>query len=274
MTEKQMDKMMLFLGEKLSTYITALIVIAVGIILIKVVLKVAKKALEKSSLDASVYKFILTIIKYSFYVVIIVIVLSVLEVPTAPLITVIGATGAAIALALKDSLSNVAAGILILFKHPFKRGDFVTINGYDGIVDSIEISSTTLKTLDNRRVIIPNAQVMNNAIVNSSSENIRTIDRTIAISYGSDLSAAKEAILSVVSSNKNVLDAPKPFAGTASLGESAVYLDLMCWVETPRYLDTKYALTEEIKTAFNDRGIEIPQPELNIRIDNANTGRQ
>ncbi len=259
-----------FKGQS-DDYLTALLVIAAGILIIKMTTKIAKKALEKSSLDASVYSFILTIIKYSLYVVIAVIVLSVLNVPTAPLVTVIGAMGAAIALALKDSLSNVASGILILLRHPFKQGDFVSAGGFDGIVDSIDIISTTLKTVDNRRVIIPNSQVMGNAIVNSTHETVRRIDLSFGISYKSDIEAAKEAVLSAATSNSSVLSEPEPFAGVGTLGESAVNIDLRCWVETSRYLATKYEITEAVRKAFGDKGIEIPYAQLDVHIDNKNS---
>ena len=257
-----------FFRDRAGDYITALVVIIIGIIIIKISLKLAKKALEKSTIDASMYTFMLSIVKYSLYAVMVVIVLSVLNVPTAPLITVIGAMGAAIALALKDSLSNVAAGILILFKHPFKQGDFVTASGFDGIVESIDISSTTLKTADNRKVIIPNGQVMGNAIVNSTSERIRRIDLTFAIPYGADIKEAKEVIISAAAANGAVLSEPEPFAGTGSLADSAVNIDLRCWVETPLYLATKYEVTEAVKNALEDKGIGIPFPQLDVHIEN------
>ena len=256
--------------DKLSDYsgsiILAVIVLIAGLIIIKLCLKIAEKALNKTKLDPSIHKFILSVLRIVLYVVLLVIILSCLKVPTAPLVTVLGAMGAAIALALQGSLSNVAAGFLILMNQPFKRGDFVDTNGYSGIVDAIDITCTTLQTVDNRMVILPNSSVLGSAIVNNTSETIRRIDVSFGISYSADIPKAKDVILKVCADNQFVLDKPETFVGVGEHADSAVMLDLRAWVETPNYLSTKYELQEQVKLAFDEADIEIPFPQVDVHM--------
>lgn len=256
--------------DKLSDYsgsiILAVIVLIAGLIIIKLCQKIAEKALNRTKLDPSIHKFILSVLRIVLYVVLLVIILSCLKVPTAPLVTVLGAMGAAIALALQGSLSNVAAGFLILMNQPFKRGDFVDTNGYSGIVDAIDITCTTLQTVDNRTVILPNSSVLGSAIVNNTSETIRRIDVSFGIAYSADIQKAKDVILKVCADNQFVLDKPETFVGVGEHADSAVMLDLRAWVETPNYLSTKYELQEQVKLAFDEAGIEIPFPQVDVHM--------
>ena len=256
--------------NKLSDYsgsiILAIVVLIAGLVIIKLCLKIAEKTLNKTKLDPSIHKFILSVLRIVLYVVLLVIILSCLKVPTAPLVTVLGAMGAAIALALQGSLSNVAAGFLILMNQPFKRGDFVDTNGYSGIVDAIDITCTTLQTVDNRTVILPNSSVLGSAIVNNTSETIRRIDVSFSIAYSADIQKAKDVIMQVCADNKFVLDKPETFVGVGEHADSAVMLDMRAWVETPNYLSTKYELQEQVKLAFDEAGIEIPFPQVDVHM--------
>ena len=244
----------------------ALAVLVIGLIVIKLCMKIAAKALGKTRLDPSIHKFILSVIRITLYVVLLVIILSCLRVPTAPLVTVLGAIGAAIALGLQGSLSNVAAGFLILINQPFKRGDYVDTNGYSGIVDNIDITCTTLQTVDNRTVILPNSSVLGSAIVNNTSELIRRVDLSFSIAYGADIAKAKEVIMDVCKKNHFVLDKPETFVGVGEHADSAVMLDLRAWVDTPNYLPAKYELQEQVKLAFDEAGVEIPFPQVDVHM--------
>ena len=258
------------IADKFQDYsgsiILAIIVLIAGLIIIKICLKIAEKGLGGTKLDPSIHKFILSVLKYALYIVLLVIILSCLKIPTAPLVTVLGAIGAAAALALQGSLSNVAAGFLILVNQPFKRGDFVDTNGYSGIVDAIDITCTTLQTFDNRTVILPNSSVLNSAIVNNTSESIRRIDVSFGIAYSADIAKAKEVIMDVCEKNQYVLDKPETFVGVGEHGDSAVMLDLRAWVDTPNYLSAKYELQEQVKLAFDENGIEIPFPQVDVHM--------
>ena len=258
-------------GEKLMNYsgsiVLALAILIAGIIMIKVLLKIAKKALEKSRLDASIHRFILSVIKYTLYVVLLVVILSALKVPTAPLVTVLGAIGAAVALGLQGSLSNVSAGILILLNKPFKKGDYIDTNGYSGTVEAIDITTTSIITLDNRTVILPNSSVLGSAIVNNTAQSKRRVELQFGISYKADIGRAKEVLYEVCRKNQYVLDDPAPFIGVTEHGASAVMLDLLAWVETKDIVAAKYDIKEQVKLALDEAGIEIPFTQIDVHLD-------
>jgi len=259
------------LGEKFMDYsgsiIQAIIILIVGLIIVKAILSVCKKALQKSKLDASIHGFILTAIKYLLYVVLLVVILSSLKVPTAPLVTVIGAAGAALALGLQGSLSNVAAGILILLNHPFKQGDLVDSNGYTGVVEEINITSTVLHTIDNRTVILPNSAVLGAAIVNNTAENIRRLDLQFGITGAADLDKAKEVLLDVCKKNQYVLDTPAPFIGVNAHGENGILIDVCPWVSTSNYVPASYELKEQVEVAFKEAGLTMPYNQIDVHLD-------
>ena len=259
------------LGSKFSDYsgsiLLAIVILIIGLILIKIILGIAAKALHKTKLDPSIHKFILSALKAALYVILLVIILSSLKVPTAPLVTVLGAMGAALALGLQGSLSNVAAGILILVNQPFKKGDLVDTNGYQGIVDAIDITCTTIQTVDNRTVILPNSTVLGSAIVNNTAEKMRRVDVSYGIAYSADIARAKEVICEVCKKNQYVLDEPAVFVGVGEHGENAVILDLRCWVETANYLPARYELQEQVKLAFDEAGIQIPFHQVDVHLD-------
>jgi len=190
----------------------------------------------------------------------------VLEVPTTPLITVLGAGGAAIALALKDSLGNIAGGLLILVNQPFKKGDEIDIAGNYGAVDQIDLFVTTLRTYDNKVITIPNGTINTSVIVNYSRQERRRVDCKFGISYDSDLALAKSVLLQTAQSNPDIFTDPAPFIGVASHGDSAVVLDLKVWCSTDKYYDVKYALTEQVKLAFDEADISIPYPQMDVHV--------
>ena len=264
--EKQIEKWIDGIGDYAGNILGAVLVFIGGIILIKLIVKLLKKGLERSSLDASVYKFIITTAKWILYIVIIVVMLTCLKVPTAPLVTVLGACGAAVALALKDSLGNIASGIIILASHPFRRGDTIEVGGVVGIVNTIDIMITTIKTFDNKVVSIPNGTITNSILINYSHENTRRVDCTFSISYGSDIGKAKEILLDVAKANDDIYKTPEPIIGVAAQKDSSVAVDLKVWCDTDKYFDVKYYLEEQVKIAFDKNGISIPFPQLDVRV--------
>jgi small conductance mechanosensitive channel len=195
-----------------------------------------------------------------------VVLLGVLEVPTTPLITVLGAGGAAIALALKDSLGNIAGGMLILVNQPFKKGDEIDIGGTYGEVDKIDLFVTTLRTYDNKEITIPNGNINTSVIVNYSRRDRRRVDCKFGISYDSDIALAKSVLLRVAQSNPDIYTDPEPFVGVASHGDSSVVLDLKVWCDTEQYYAVKYYLTEQVKLAFDEADISIPFPQMDVHV--------
>ncbi|MEG0924655.1 MAG: mechanosensitive ion channel family protein [Anaerovoracaceae bacterium] len=237
-----------------------------GFIALKIILHILKKALEKSKLDEALHAFILNATKIILWVVLIISLLSFLEVPAAPFITVLGACGAAIALALKDSLGNIAGGIIIIINKPFGKGDTIEISGVLGKVESIDLLVTQLKTFDNKVVTVPNGTITNSVLVNYSRENMRRVDCVFNISYDADLLKAKEILQIVAESNPDIFSEPEPIIGVASHLDSAVTMDLKVWCATENFFDIKYFLEENVKLAFDEVGISIPYPQMDVHV--------
>lgn len=262
MKEKTLEKLLEYGGNLLM----AVVVFAVGMVLIKLALKITQKALEKTRLDKSVHKFVMTATRYTLYLILAVVILTSLKVPTAPLVTVLGACGAAVALALKDSLGNIASGIIILANKPFIRGDVIEVTGITGIVQSIDLLVTTLKTHDNKVITIPNGTITASVLVNYSREEKRRVDLTFTISYDSDIAKAKDVLLAVAESNSDIFADPAPVIGVAEHQDSAILLDLKVWCENSRYYDVRYYLEEQVKLAFDEANITIPYPQMDVRV--------
>ena len=256
------QKLMTILEDGLG----ALIVLAAGLVLIRLILRFTRKTLKKTSLDPAIHTFVLSAIRIVLYIVLVIALLGVMEVPITPLITVLGAGGAAIALALKDSLGNIAGGLLLLVNQPFKKGDEIDIAGNYGQVDGIDLFVTTLRTYDNKVITIPNGTINVSVIVNYSREEKRRVDCKFGISYDSDIALAKNVLLSVAKSNPDIYEDPAPVTGVASHGDSAVILDLKVWCDTANYYAVKYYLTEQVKLAFDEAKISIPYPQMDVRV--------
>ena len=262
MKEKTIEKILEYGGNLLM----AVVVFAVGMVLIKLALKITEKALGKTKLDKSVHKFVITATKYTLYIILAVVILTSLKVPTAPLVTVLGACGAAVALALKDSLGNIASGRIILANKPFIRGDVIEVTGITGIVQSIDLLVTTLKTTDNKVITIPNGTITASVLVNYSREEKRRVDLTFTVSYDSDIAKAKDVLLAVAESNSDIFADPAPVIGVAEHQDSAILLDLKVWCENSRYYDVRYYLEEQVKLAFDEANITIPYPQMDVRV--------
>ena len=258
------------LGEKAAEYLQfgagLVALVVVGLLLIKILVRILKKTLLKTSLDESMHVFIVNAIKIVLYILFIVVLLGYMKVPTAPLVTVLGAGSAAIALALKDSLGNIAGGILILANKPFKKDDVIEVAGMEGTVESIDLFVTTLKTYDNKVITVPNGTVTTSVIVNYSKEEFRRVDCVFGISYDSDIAKAKDVLLAVTESCPFILKEPEPVVGVREHLDSAVNLDLKAWCLTPDYAATKYFLTEQVKLAFDEANITIPYPRMDVRV--------
>ncbi len=262
MKEKTLEK----IWEYGEIVLMAAVIMALGILLIKLAVKITGKALAKTRLDKSVHKFIITATKYALYIVLAVVILTSLKIPTAPLVTVLGACGAAVALALKDSLGNIASGIIILANKPFIRGDVIEVTGITGIVQSIDLLVTTLKTYDNKVITIPNGTITAAVLVNYSRENTRRVDLSFTISYDSDIAEAKDVLMAVTVSNPDIFAEPAPVVGVAEHQESGILLDLKVWCETSKYYDVRYYLEEQVKISFDKANITIPYPQMDVRV--------
>ena len=258
MSQKTID-LLIYLGK-------AALVFVIGFIIALIVVHLVKKALKKSRLDPAAHTFVVNVVRVILWVVLLVVIISYFGIPTAPFVTVLGACGAAIALALKDSLGNVAGGIVILVTHPFDRGDFVEIGSISGFVESIDILTTTLKTRDNKIVTAPNGKVNTSMIVNWDRADVRRVDCRISVSYDDDLSEARKVQEELAAECPYAIETPPPFIGVREHGDSSIVFDYFVWCKTEHYWDLKYYLEENIARKFKEKGITIPYPQIDVHV--------
>jgi len=268
------DLSSLDLEEMFATYaipygtklIFAILVYLIGSLVAKWLLRLIRKGLDRSHLDAMLVNFVLNILRWVFTLLVIIAAIEQLGVPTASLITLLGAAGLAVGLALKDSLQNFASGVLLILFRPFKIGDFIEAGGKEGVVEEIRIFSTQLRTPDNREITMPNGEVCSNAIINCTAKAQRRIDLVIGIGYDDDLREAKRVLEGIIASDERILKDPEPFIAVGELGASSVDILVRPWVKTEDYFKTKCDLTERIKLALDDAGISIPYPQMDIHM--------
>ena len=245
----------------------AAFVLVVGFIVIKLLVKLLKKALGRFELDPSLIGFFVKATNIVLFVVLILCVLAILGVPTTGMIAAMSAAAVAVSLALKDSLSNIAQGILLLISHPFSTGDFVEVGGVSGSVMEVDMLQTTLRTADNRKVIIPNSQVATSEIINYSSETERRVEVVFPISYNDDVEKAKALIVKIAERHPLVdLEKAAPFARVSAYNDSSVSITCRVWCETENYWSVYYDILEQVREEFTAAGINIPYNQLDVHI--------
>jgi len=226
------------------------------------------RAVAKAQLDETLSRFLSSVIYMILMVFVVLTALSALGVNTTNFLAILGAAGLAIGLALKDSLSNFSAGVMLVFFRPFRTGDFIEAAGVSGSVQSIKIFNTVLKTGDNRVITVPNALIYADTITNFSAEATRRIDLVIGIGYDDDIGRAKALIQGVLSQDDRVLEQPAPAMLLAELGESSVDIAVRPWVKSADYWVVRSDLLENIKRALDNAGLSIPYPQRDLHIVN------
>ena len=229
------------------------------------------KVLTKSGLDAMLVKFLGSLVYTLFLIAVVLASVDSLGVNVTSLLAIVGAAGLAVGLALKDSLSNFAAGVMIIIFRPFKIGDFITASGTSGVVDEIGMFCTLLHTGDNQRIIMPNSGVIGSTIVNTSALPTRRIDLVIGISYNDNIGTAKQVITGIVQADTRVLSDPAFSLGVAELADSSVNLFVRPWVVTADYWAVRADLLENIKVALDNAGITIPYPQQDVYMHTVET---
>lgn len=247
--------------------VLAIVIFVIGLIVTKILVRVAKKLLINADVDNILVSFIGSILNWILLLVVIVASLSQLGINTTSLIALIGAAGLAIGLSLKDSLQNFAAGVMLIMFRPFKEGDFVETAGSTGSVVSINIFSTTLKTIDNKEVIVPNGAIYKDVITNYSANATRRVDMVFGIGYEDDILKAREIISNILSADERILKDPEPLIVVVELGDSSVNIEARPWVKTSDYLQVKFDITERVKLAFDQSGITIPYPQMDVHLN-------
>ena len=260
--------------EKLNSMIGAygfkilgfLVVLVIGWQLAKYVVRLLEKSLLKSKLDVSIHGFILTLSGFFLKLVVIITAATIIDVPMTTFIAMLSAAGLAVGLALKDSLSNFAAGILLLIFRPFGVGDYIQTSDVSGTVLSIEMLYTSMNTIDNKRVMVPNGHLATSHITNYSVEPYRRIDKVYSVAYGTDVLKVKEVLMGIVLKNEMILDERGVILGVINHGDSSVDFDLKVWVKREDYFTVLYMLNEDVIVEFEKNDIEIPYPTRDVTV--------
>ncbi len=240
----------------------ALVILVIGNWVAGIVSKaIRKRGQNNPRVDQTLANFFASLAKYAIITIAVITALSTAGVQATSLVAVVGALTLAIGFALQGALSNVAAGVLIIFFRPYKLGDYVEIAGVAGTVKDISLFTTELATPDNVQIIVPNGEAWSGVITNYSAHPTRRVDITFGISYDDDIQKATDIILEVVRGDMRYINDPaEPWVRVINLGESSVDLQLRAWVHAPDYWETKFQTTRAVKEAFDARGIEIPYP--------------
>jgi small conductance mechanosensitive channel len=222
--------------------------------------KIVTIALAREELDDTLFTFLGNLARYAVLILVLVVVLNTFGVQTTSLVAAIGAAGLAIGLALQGTLSNVAAGVMIILFRPIKLGDFVSVAGVSGTVKDISLNTTELATLDNVQVIVPNAQVWGSVITNYSVYDTRRAEWTFGVSYGSNLAEAEKVIRDTILSDPRALKDPEPFCQVNNLGDSSVDFLVRVWCKSSDKFSFEADMKRQVKEALDRAGIDIPFP--------------
>jgi len=247
--------------------IMALAIFVIGRWVARILLTVVDKMLRKAGMDDMLVNFVHSILNALLLLFIIIASLDQLGVDTTSFIALIGAAGLAVGLALQGSLQNFASGVLLIVFRPFKVGHFIEAAGVSGVVEEIGIFSTRMKTGDNREIIVPNGAIYGGTITNNSARNTRRIDMVFGIGYDDDIRKAKEIMQSILDADERVFSDPAPLIAVAELADSSVNFNVRPWVKSGDYWAVKFDVTEKIKLAFDDAGISIPYPQMDVHLD-------
>ncbi len=245
----------------------AIAIFYIGRIVVAAVVKVAGKFMSARDMDEILVKFLSSILRWVLLLFVVIAALSQLGIDTTSLVALLGAAGLAIGLSLQSSLANFAAGVMLIVFRPFTKGDFVEVAGTSGSVDNISIFTTTLTTPDNKEVIVPNGSVIGNNIVNYSARPTRRVDMVFGIGYGDDIKKAKELLEQIVAADTRVLAEPAPVVALGELADSSVNFLVRPWVNAEDYWSVLWDTTETVKLKFDEAGISIPYPQMDVHLD-------
>jgi len=246
--------------------IGAILIFIVGKWLARKIANLLAKLMEKSDVDGTLINFLKNLAYYTMVVLVVVAAVGRLGVNTTSFLTIIGAAGLAVGLALKDSLSNFAAGVMLVLFRPFTIGDVVSTAGITAKVEKITIFNTLFCTADNQLVIVPNNKIISDIITNINAKDTRRIDLVVGISYTDDMVQTKDILEGLAKNDSRILTDPETTIAVAELADSSVNLVFRPWVKTTDYWAVRFDLTESIKNALDEAGISIPYPQQDVHL--------
>jgi small conductance mechanosensitive channel len=240
-----------FVGKKLASWASVL----------------ATKMMERAKVEVTLTKFFANVIYGFLLVVVVLAALSNIGIETTSFVAVLGAAGLAVGLAFKDTFANVGAGVLLIVFRPFKVGDFISAAGESGTVEEINLFSTFVRTGDNKLIIIPNGRIVGANITNFSTKPTRRVDLKFGVSYGDDLRLVKQTLREILDADERVLKDPEPFVAVSELADSSVNFVVRAWVNSGDYWAVYFDTTEKVKLTFDEKGITIPFPQMQLHKD-------
>ena len=247
----------------------ALAILIIGRIVVGILTGIVRRLMKRSRSDETLIKFITSLTKTALLAILFIVVLNQLGVQTTSFVAIIGAAGLAIGFALQGSLSNFAAGVMLIIFRPFRAGDFVEAGGATGVVEEVGIFSTIMKTPDNKKIIIPNSGITGGNIVNYSAKETRRVDLVFGIGYEDDLKKAKQILERLVNEDNRILKDPAPVVAVSELADSSVNFVVRPWVKSADYWAVYWDLHEKVKLTFDAEGISIPYPQQDVHMHQA-----
>ena len=244
----------------------ALLILVLGTWLARWITRVLDRLLVRVQMEEILRNFLRNVSYAIAMVVVFIAALDFIGVPTTSLLAVVGAAGLGIGLALKDSLSNIASGVMLIVLRPFRIGDQVQVAGHEGVVHGVRIFQTRMVTVDNREIILPNSQITTAPIVNYTGLGNRRIDLTVPMAFGEDVAALRAALLAIASGNKGVLSSPAPEVVVSMLGEGTVSVQLPAWIPAREYSRLRAELMEAVLADFHRRGLRAPLPGREVHV--------
>jgi small conductance mechanosensitive channel len=265
-----LDEVMTFLKTSALDFgialITALVIFYVGRLVVRMITRGMRKVMDAREVDKTLVTFVSNLVNMILMVVVVIAAVGALGVQTTSFIAILGAAGLAVGLALQGSLSNFAAGVLIIIFRPYKVGDWIEGAGVSGSVVEVQILTTILKTGDNKQVIVPNSQIMGSIITNYSANDTRRVDMVVGVSYEDDLDKVRKTIEELIAADDRILDDPAPTIAVSELADSSVNFVVRPWVNTADYWGVMFDLTEAIKKRFDQDGISFPFPQQDVHL--------
>jgi small conductance mechanosensitive channel len=246
--------------------VVAIVIFVVGRIAASMLTKGLRKLMQAQEVDKILETFVSNLVYWTVMIFVIIAAINQIGVQTTSLIAVMGAAGLAVGLALQGSLSNFAAGVLIVMFRPYRVGDFVEAAGIAGVVEQVQILTTILRTGDNKRIIVPNSQIMGSIITNYSANDKRRIDMVFGVSYSDDLDKVRANLEELIAADERILKDPAPVIAVSELADSSVNFIVRPWVATADYWAVFWDLTEAVKKRFDREGISIPFPQQDVYI--------
>lgn len=247
-----------------KSLLLALVIFFVGRYAIKFINRMVARMLERRNVEPTVQSFLKSFVNITLIVLLIIMVVGTLGVNTTSLAALLASAGLAVGMALSGNLQNLAGGIILLFLKPFKIGDFIEVQGVSGVVKAIQIFHTILTTTDNKELFIPNGALSSGNITNYTKNDLRRVDFTISVEYGTEIEKVKQVTLSLLQEDKRIMQEPAPFIAVKELAASSVDFVLRVWTKASDYWDVFFNTNERIYTEFNKQGIGFPFPQIQV----------